>query len=145
MAVTDQTTRLLQAIPHITHDVSMMCQALELSSVRVGWVTWYVMARNVANFLTVQRKGDISALDYLSESEAGAWRRQAAPEIGLVIGSASELATHLSWKRVDEAASVQEPSKAVTDALILLWSDFLARVPEPYRAEFVRSLAGQQK
>jgi hypothetical protein len=64
-------SRLLEAVPHIANDMLVLRQARDYSSLRIGWTTWYVMARNIAIFFelpnTGGRRNDILCSEYLSE------------------------------------------------------------------------------
>jgi hypothetical protein len=135
---------LQAAIAHIANDALVLRQANELKHLRVGWTTWYVMARNLTVFLEVEqgRSYDIRASDFLNSDPEAAqrWgnakvaRLEGAPaELTRVKADASQAATHLSWGRVHQP-DVQPPSDAVTKTLLLLWSDFVVCVPEPYKA-----------
>jgi hypothetical protein len=139
--------QLLAAVPHIANDMLVLRQAHEYRHLRVAWTAWYPLARNVATFLEVVQgsKGDIRAREFFDRGtpelkrwqDARAARLTDAPAaLGTLYGHASQAAAHLSWKRVT-APNVQRPSKEVTHLLLMLWADFVAALPEPYKRLFL--------
>lgn len=152
---TDLTTRqgrLLLAVRHIAHDVVVLDVSGRSLNLRIGWVSWYVLARNVAIFLEVPpRRGDhndIRASEYfeLGGEPLKQWKACLAARLdnapaGLTTlhSDASQAAAHLSWKRTS-GPLVQLPSAEVTRFLMALWCDFLKCVPSPYRQRFGQEL-----
>lgn len=145
------TDLLLAAIPHVAHDAMLLRQAFQFHTLRVGWTTWFVMARNMAIFFDVAgsggRKDDIRASQFfrLRTDTAARWSAakaarlaEAPPSLGDLHSHASQAVAHLSWMRVRQP-EVQTPSRAVTKVLQGLWGDFAQCAPEPYRAEIRRA------
>lgn len=140
-------TRLLKAIPHIVHDVMVLDLSGRSLGLRVGWVSWYVMARNLAIFLEVTRGGDKQDIRASNYFERGSkplqvWKDRrtarlagAPPELSELYADASRAAAHLSWRRIAKPL-VQIPSREITNLLAGLSSDFVKSVPNPYRRQF---------
>jgi hypothetical protein len=101
---------LLAAIPHIANDVVLLRLARDRLDLRIGWTTWYVMARNAAVFLEVPGVGvkpyDIRASQYFASlQELRDWeqlrmsRLESGPSgISRLFSDASQAAAHLSWR-----------------------------------------------
>ncbi len=139
--------QLQAAVPHIANDMLVLRQANEYRRLRVSWTAWYPLARNAATFLEVVQgsKGDIRAREFFAPgtAELKRWRdakaarlKDAPPPLATLYPDASQAAAHLSWKRVT-APAVQPPSTAVTHWLLMLWADFVAAVPQPYKRQFL--------
>jgi hypothetical protein len=144
------TENLMAAIPHVAHDALLLRLAFESRVLRVGWTTWFVMARNLAIFFEVGsggRSDDIRASQFFVRGgqSTGPWvaaKTQrlagAPPALATLHGDASQAVAHLSWRRVHQS-EVQTPSREITRLLLGLWSDFAQFTSDPYRAEIRRA------
>jgi hypothetical protein len=137
------------AVPHIAHDMMLLRMAWDSHRFRVGWTTWYVMARNAAIFFELPdaggRAGDLRASDFFQKGGAAAGRWRVAKATRLIDAhatlkalkrDASQAAAHLSWDRVLKPPA-QQPSGATTRLLLGLWGDFVSSLSEPHKDWFM--------
>lgn len=143
--------QLHAAVPHVANDMLLVRQSNELRRLKVGWTTWYSMARNAAAFFGIVQgdRDDIRATDYFDpgSAELRKWKdakaeqlKDAPPELATLYSDASRATAHLSWSRVTQPP-VQPPSNRITQLLGQLWAGFVASLPAHHKEVFLQEWA----
>ena len=139
---------LERASRHVRHEVVSLRDSYEasLAGSPHGWTAWYVHMRNLAEFSETSERDNIRPEHFGRMNRTWRTQRDDARKVyGDHKAYANDLATHLSWDRVeheraDEDAkehgrpsAIYAPSLEVTEALEELYESFVALADERWR------------
>jgi hypothetical protein len=134
---------LRKAATHVAHDIRMLREAWHRQADPLAYTSWFTYCRSVMDFFEgvgMKPENDIYAWHYFTkQSDWDNERQKVAKPVQYkeYRDTVNKLTAHLTYSRVDYAATKQlPPSREITEYLLGLGALFLQKLPDQRIAWF---------